>query len=129
VYVAEQVQVYYGWGMNYEAFRALVDTPDGGIDLIDPKSEYELGQLAAPNNAINGQIINPMSGVVWIAKSMSAFPNVVIKQNGQAATLNWADADSSFNIEEAGGVRRVYHIYYTIFEDVGLLEQITWQNS
>jgi hypothetical protein len=129
VYVEEQVQVYYGWGMNYEAFRALVDTPDGGIDLIDPKSEYEWGQLAAPNNAINGQIINPMSGVVWIAKSMSAFPKVVIKQNGQAATLNWADADSSFNIEEAGGVRRVYHIYYTIFEDVGLLEQITWQNS
>ena len=128
VYVAEQVQVYYGWGMNYEAFRALVDTPDGGIDLIDPNSEYEWGQLAAPNNAINGQIVNPMNGVVWIAKSMSAFPNVVIKQNGQAATISWADADSSFYIEE-GGVRRIYSIYYTIFEGDGLLEQITWQNS
>lgn len=128
VYVEEQVQVYYGWGMNYEAFDALAHTHDGGIDLIDPNSEYEWGQLAAPNNAINGQIVNPMNGVVWIAKSMSAFPNVVIKQNGQAATISWADADSSFYIEE-GGVRRSYSIYYTIFEGDGLLEQITWQNS
>lgn len=128
VYVEEQVQVYYGWGMNAEAFDALAHTPDGGIDLIDPNSEYEWGQLAAPNNAINGQIVNPMNGVVWIAKSMSAFPNVVIKQNGQAATISWADADSSFYIEE-GGVRRIYSIYYTIFEGDGLLEQITWQNS
>lgn len=125
VYVAEQVQVYYGWGMNVEAFDALAHTPDGGIDLIDPNSEYEWGQLAVPNNAINGQIVNPMNGVVWIAKSMSAFPNVVIKQNGQAATISWADADSSFYIEE-GGVRRTYSIYYTIFEGDGLLEQITW---